>query len=64
VSRASADPSRIFKGQRMPGQMGNEAVTVRNLEVVAVDAEKNELWVRGGVPGGRGTVVKIRKAGG
>jgi large subunit ribosomal protein L3 len=60
---ASADPSRIFKGQRMPGQMGNEAVTVRNLEVVAVDAEKNELWVRGGVPGGRGTVVKIRKAG-
>jgi large subunit ribosomal protein L3 len=60
---ASADPSRIFKGQRMPGQMGNETATVRNLEVVAVDAEKNELWVRGGVPGGRGTVVKIRKAG-
>ncbi len=60
---ASADPSRIFKGQRMPGQMGNETATVRNLEVVEVDTEKNELWVRGGVPGGRGTVVKIRKAG-
>ena len=60
---ASADPSRIFKGQRMPGQMGNETATVRNLEVVAVDAERNELWVRGGVPGGRGAVVKIRKAG-
>ena len=60
---ASADPSRIFKGQKMPGQMGNKAVTVRNLEVVAVDAENNELWVRGGVPGGRGTVVEIRKAG-
>jgi large subunit ribosomal protein L3 len=60
---ASADPSRIFKGQRMPGQMGNRAVTVRNLEVVAVDAEDNELWVRGGVPGGKGTVVEIRKAG-
>ncbi len=60
---ASADPSRIFKGQRMPGQMGNETATVRNIEVVAVDAEKNELWVRGGVPGGRGAVVKIRKAG-
>jgi large subunit ribosomal protein L3 len=43
--------------------MGNRAVTVRNLEVVAVDAEDNELWVRGGVPGGRGTVVEIRKAG-
>jgi large subunit ribosomal protein L3 len=60
---ASADPARIFKGQKMPGQMGNEAVTVRNLEVVAVDAENNELWVRGGVPGGRNAVVKIRKAG-
>jgi large subunit ribosomal protein L3 len=60
---ASADPSRIFKGQRMPGQMGNETATVRNLEVVAVDVERNELWVRGGVPGGRGAVVKIRKAG-
>ena len=60
---ASADPARIFKGQKMPGQMGNKAVTVRNIEVVAVDAERNELWVRGGVPGGRGAVVKIRKAG-
>src|SRR5918912_315380 len=60
---ASADPSRIFKGQRMPGQMGAETATVRNLEVVAVDTERNELWVRGGVPGGKGGVVKIRKAG-
>ena len=60
---ASADPARIFKGQKMPGQMGNKPVTVRNLEVVAVDAENNELWVRGGVPGGRNAVVKIRKAG-
>ncbi len=60
---ASADPARIFKGQRMPGQMGDRAVTVRNLEVVAVDAENNELWVRGGVPGGKNAVVKIRKAG-
>ena len=60
---ASADPSRIFPGQRMPGQMGNSGVTVKNLRVVAVDAENNELWVRGGVPGGKGSVVKIRKAG-
>jgi large subunit ribosomal protein L3 len=60
---ASADPSRIFKGQKMPGQMGNKAVTVRNVEVVAVDAERNELWVRGGVPGGKGAVVKVQKAG-
>src|SRR5215203_1833192 len=59
---ASADPARIFPGQRMPGQMGNKGVTVRNLEIVAVDPEKNELWGRGGVPGGKGSVVKIRKA--
>ncbi len=60
---ASADPARIFKGQKMPGQLGNKTATVRNLEVVAVDAEKGELWVRGGVPGGRNAVVRIRKAG-
>ncbi len=60
---ASADPARIFPGQKMPGQMGSEGVTVKNLRVVAVDAENNELWVRGGVPGGKGSVVKIRKAG-
>jgi large subunit ribosomal protein L3 len=60
---ASADPARIFKGQRMPGQMGNQTATVRNVEVVAVDAENNELWLRGGVPGGKNAVVKIRKVG-
>jgi large subunit ribosomal protein L3 len=60
---ASADPSRIFPGQRMPGQMGAEGVTVKNLRVVAVDAEKGEIWLRGGVPGGKNTTVKIRKAG-
>ena len=60
---ASADPARIFKGQKMPGQMVNKTATVRNLEVVAVDAERGELWVRGGVPGGKNAVVRIRKAG-
>lgn len=60
---ASADPARIFKGQKMPGQMGNKNVTVKNLRVVNVDTDRNELWVRGGVPGGKGAVVKIRKAG-
>jgi large subunit ribosomal protein L3 len=60
---ASATPSRIFPGKRMPGQMGNKGMTVKNLRVVAVDAENNELWVRGGVPGGKGSVVRIRKAG-
>jgi large subunit ribosomal protein L3 len=60
---ASADPARIFKGQRMPGQMGNQTATVRNLEVVAVDADNNELWVRGGVPGGKNAVVRVKKVG-
>ena len=60
---ASADPARIFKGQKMPGQMGNKTATVRNLEVVAVDEDNNELWVRGGVPGGKNAVVKVRKVG-
>src|ERR687895_926870 len=60
---ASADPSRIFPGQKMPGQMGNKNATVRNLKVIAVDTDKNELWVRGGVPGTRGSIVKIWKAG-
>ena len=60
---ASADPARIFKGQKMPGQMGNEKVTVQNLQVVNVDVENGELWVRGGVPGGKGAVVTIRKVG-
>ena len=60
---ASADPARIFPGQKMPGQMGNKDVTVKNLRVVNVDAENGEIWIRGGVPGGRNAVVKIRKAG-
>jgi large subunit ribosomal protein L3 len=58
---ASADPARIFRGQKMPGQMGNQTATVRNIEVVAVDADNNQLWVRGGVPGGKSAVVRIRK---
>ncbi len=60
---ASADPARIFRGQKMPGQMGNQTATVRNLEVVAVDPDNNELWVRGGVPGGKNAVVRVRKVG-
>jgi large subunit ribosomal protein L3 len=60
---ASADPARIFKGQKMPGQMGNQTATVKNLDVVAVDVDNNELWVRGGVPGGKNAVVMVRKVG-
>jgi large subunit ribosomal protein L3 len=57
---ASATPSRVFKGIRGPGQMGNERVTQKGLEVVDVRAEDNLLLVRGSVPGPKGSVVEIR----
>ena len=58
---ASAFPSRVLKGMRAAGHMGSERVTVRNLQVVRVDAENNLLVVRGAVPGAGGGYVVIRK---
>ena len=57
---ASADPARVFKGIRGPGQMGNKRATQRGLEVVDVRADENLLLVRGSVPGPKGSVVEIR----
>ena len=57
---ASADPARVFKGIRGPGQMGNKRVTQRGLEVVDVLADRNLLLLRGSVPGPKGSVVEIR----
>jgi len=57
----SAYPSRVLKGTRMPGHTGSERVTVKNLEVVRVDAGNNLLVVRGSVPGAGGSYVVIRK---
>jgi large subunit ribosomal protein L3 len=57
---ASATPSRVLRGLRGPGQMGNKRVTQRGLEVVAVDARRNVLMVRGSVPGARGAIVEVR----
>ena len=59
---ACATPSRVFKGMRMAGQMGNERVTVLNLEVVQADAERNLLLLRGAVPGPSGGLVMVRSA--
>ena len=59
---ACATPSRVFKGTRMAGQMGNERVTVLNLEVVYVDPERNLLLVKGAVPGPNGGLVMVRSA--
>ena len=61
IGQAST-PSRVFKGKKMPGHMGNEKVTVRNLDVVKIDAEQNLLLVRGAVPGGKGALLTIRMA--
>lgn len=57
----SADPAKVYKGKKMPGRMGNQRVTVRNLEVVTVDVERNLLMIRGSVPGANGGVVMVQK---
>lgn len=58
----SSDPSRVYPGTRMPGQMGGKQVTVKNLKVVKVDAERNLLFVRGAVPGPKDGYLSIRRA--
>ena len=55
------NPSRVIKGKKMPGQMGDAKHTVRNLRVEKVDAERNLLYVRGGIPGARNSLVLIKK---
>jgi large subunit ribosomal protein L3 len=58
---ACSSPSRVFKGKGMPGQMGGKKATVRNLEVVRVDAEKNLLLIKGAVPGPKKAMVTIKE---
>jgi large subunit ribosomal protein L3 len=57
-----ATPSRVFKGVKLPGHMGVDQVTVKNLEVVRIDTEQNLLLVKGAVPGGKNALVSIRTA--
>jgi large subunit ribosomal protein L3 len=59
---ASAYPSRVYKGTKMAGHMGNEQKTIKNLRVVAVDTENNLLMIHGAVPGPNGAYVLIKKA--
>jgi len=59
---ACATPARVFKGKRMPGRMGGEQVTMLNLDVIQVDADRNLLLLRGAVPGPKGAVVVVRQA--
>lgn len=60
---ASAFPARVFKGMRMPGQMGNKRRTQRGLEVASVDAERNLLLIKGSVPGAKNSIVEVRTDG-
>lgn len=59
---AASDPSKVFKGKKMPGQMGAVKVTVQNLEVVRVDAENNLLLVKGAIPGPKKSTVIIKES--
>ena len=58
---ACSDPSRVFKGKGMPGQMGNKRITIQNLEIVKVDVENNLLLVKGAVPGPKKSLVTIKE---
>lgn len=57
-----ATPSRVFKGLRLPGHMGCETITVRNLDVIEVDPEQNLIIVKGAIPGGVNGIVRVRAA--
>ncbi len=59
---AAASPGKVFKGKKLPGQMGNKKTTVKNLEVVKVDVERNLLIVKGAVPGPRKGLVTISES--
>jgi large subunit ribosomal protein L3 len=63
-SIGSSNIARVMKGKRMPGRLGGTRATVRGLDVVRVDLERNVLLIRGALPGARGSVVLVRKAGG
>ena len=58
---AASDPSKVFKGKKMPGQLGHVKVTVQNLEVVSVDVENNLILVKGSVPGPKKSLVTIKE---
>ena len=59
---SSASPSRVFKGQKLPGQMGNKRVTIQSLKIMKLDKDKNLLVVKGAVPGANKQIVIVKKA--
>jgi len=61
-SIGAVNAARVFKGTKMAGRMGNERVTIQNLEVVKIDTEKNLILVKGAVPGPKNSIVYIKEA--
>jgi len=61
-SMGPVDPMRVFKGKKLPGHMGSVQVTIQNLEIVSIDAEKNLILIKGNVPGAKKSYVKITSA--
>jgi large subunit ribosomal protein L3 len=59
---ACSYPGRTFPGQRMPGQYGNKNITVKNLNIVKIDVERNLIFIKGAVPGPKNGLIKVRKA--
>jgi large subunit ribosomal protein L3 len=59
---ASATPSRVFKNKKMPGQMGNEKVTIQGLQIVRVDSAENLLLIKGAIPGHKNNIVIIKQS--
>ena len=60
-SGSASDPSKVFKGKKMPGQMGHKRITIQNLEIVRVDAENNLLLVKGAIPGPKKSMVLVKE---
>ena len=58
----TSTPGRVFKGKKLPGHMGSVTVTIQNLDVIAVDMDKNVILVKGSVPGTKGAILKIKSA--
>lgn len=61
-SMGPVDPNRVFKGKLLPGRMGGEQITIQNLEIVKVDAERNLILVKGNVPGPKKQLIKVKSA--
>ena len=57
---STSTPGRVFKGKKLPGHMGVQTITIQNLDVVAVDMDKNVILVKGSVPGVKGAILKIK----